>query len=418
MPGGVTGGWLELLTTEGHSCVLLTRTSRGNNDVAMTERRRSDGAVEETPAPSNRRTPVVLFECFQVRRLGRGVPRTLLVLAIVLACGLPQVKAACSGSPVCGDGIVQSGEECDDGLLIDGDGCSSTCQVECGYECPGLWRACATGGGYGFHNSNCIPLPGDGLRVMGEPCDDGNLVKGDGCHCKEPGRTSRGSCTIETRWECRSPADLALSCASKVGFSDICTCVRNPSNVTSPALPWLRVPEKTIATNEGFAGQSVSVGCRSCACNHYGEGCDTATYCHFNHTCSGNGFCDGDGKCVCRGNFKGPNCNRCKCGWYGERCDRFCDREATCKGHGFCDADGQCVAHALCKGVSVDAEVCGDGKRLGAEECDDGNTVAGDGCSPQCKVEDSFVCTGGLGCCAKAVERERMKRRPHSRSRG
>ena len=167
VPGGVTGGWLELLTTEGHSCVLLTRTSRGNNDVAMTERRRSDGAVEETPAPSNRRTPVVLFECFQVRRLGRGVPRTLLVLAIVLACGLPQVKAACSGSPVCGDGIVQSGEECDDGLLIDGDGCSSTCQVECGYECPGLWRACATGGGYGFHNSNCIPLPGDWLRVMG-----------------------------------------------------------------------------------------------------------------------------------------------------------------------------------------------------------------------------------------------------------
>lgn len=30
----------------------------------------------------------------------------------------------------CGDGFVQSGvEECDDGNLIDGDGCSSTCEV-------------------------------------------------------------------------------------------------------------------------------------------------------------------------------------------------------------------------------------------------------------------------------------------------
>jgi cysteine-rich repeat protein len=32
--------------------------------------------------------------------------------------------------PVCGDGRVDPPEECDDGNLIDGDGCSSTCQIE------------------------------------------------------------------------------------------------------------------------------------------------------------------------------------------------------------------------------------------------------------------------------------------------
>ena len=32
--------------------------------------------------------------------------------------------------PVCGDGIVETGEECDDGNTISGDGCSSNCEIE------------------------------------------------------------------------------------------------------------------------------------------------------------------------------------------------------------------------------------------------------------------------------------------------
>ncbi len=35
-----------------------------------------------------------------------------------------------NGRPVCGNGIKESGEECDDGNLINGDGCSSTCTIE------------------------------------------------------------------------------------------------------------------------------------------------------------------------------------------------------------------------------------------------------------------------------------------------
>ena len=33
-------------------------------------------------------------------------------------------------SPTCGDGVIDSGEQCDDGNLIDGDGCSASCQNE------------------------------------------------------------------------------------------------------------------------------------------------------------------------------------------------------------------------------------------------------------------------------------------------
>ncbi|MBU2612139.1 MAG: DUF4215 domain-containing protein [Nanoarchaeota archaeon] len=34
--------------------------------------------------------------------------------------------------PVCGNGVVETGEQCDDGNTISGDGCSSTCQIEGG----------------------------------------------------------------------------------------------------------------------------------------------------------------------------------------------------------------------------------------------------------------------------------------------
>lgn len=56
--------------------------------------------------------------------------------------------------PVCGDAIIGSGEQCDDGNLIDGDGCDSNC----------TWTRC-----------------GNGIVAGGEECDDGNTVSGDGC---------------------------------------------------------------------------------------------------------------------------------------------------------------------------------------------------------------------------------------------
>jgi cysteine-rich repeat protein len=33
-------------------------------------------------------------------------------------------------TPVCGNGILETGENCDDSNLINGDGCSSICLVE------------------------------------------------------------------------------------------------------------------------------------------------------------------------------------------------------------------------------------------------------------------------------------------------
>jgi len=58
----------------------------------------------------------------------------------------------------CGNGLVESGEECDDGDIEPGDGCSETCMVEPGSKCTGEPSVCITG----------IPAVSTwGLAVMG-----------------------------------------------------------------------------------------------------------------------------------------------------------------------------------------------------------------------------------------------------------
>jgi len=61
-----------------------------------------------------------------------------------------------SCSPVCGDGVVLSSEQCDDGNSVSGDGCSSNCFIEYGWRCSG---------------GMCSPVCGDGLIVSFDDCD-------------------------------------------------------------------------------------------------------------------------------------------------------------------------------------------------------------------------------------------------------
>lgn len=38
---------------------------------------------------------------------------------------------------ICGDGLDYGMNECEDGNLVDGDGCSSECKIESGWTCYG-----------------------------------------------------------------------------------------------------------------------------------------------------------------------------------------------------------------------------------------------------------------------------------------
>ena len=45
----------------------------------------------------------------------------------------------------CGDGVVEAPEECDDGNVVSGDGCSASCNWEPRLVAAGAWSACAIG---------------------------------------------------------------------------------------------------------------------------------------------------------------------------------------------------------------------------------------------------------------------------------
>lgn len=95
---------------------------------------------------------------------------------------------------VCGNGKLESGEECDDGNKTNGDGCSCSCKKEapvCGNGRVEDKEECDDGNT--ANNDGCTntckkePVCGNGKLESGEDCDDDNTINGDGCSssCKK-----------------------------------------------------------------------------------------------------------------------------------------------------------------------------------------------------------------------------------------
>ena len=96
---------------------------------------------------------------------------------------------------LCGNGMVDAGEGCDDGNAIDGDGCETTCTP-----------------------TGC----GNTIVAGGEQCDDGNLLNGDCCSaaCQfeaggSPCQSDENGCTLDVcdgAGACGVPAPPAIGC--------------------------------------------------------------------------------------------------------------------------------------------------------------------------------------------------------------
>jgi cysteine-rich repeat protein len=91
------------------------------------------------------------------------------------------VEAGCA--PVCGNEVVEAGEECDDGNLGEADGCTNACTI-CGNNVIAGPEICDDGNltsGDGC-DANCTPTAcGNGVVFAPETCDDGNTANNDNC---------------------------------------------------------------------------------------------------------------------------------------------------------------------------------------------------------------------------------------------
>src|SRR5947209_5246490 len=98
-------------------------------------------------------------------------------------CGNPACVGVPACQPRCGNGIVDPGEQCDDGNDVNGDTCDSNCTTPaCGNGIVDSGEQCDDGNDVNGDtcDSNCtMPACGNGIVDPGEQCDDGNAVNGD-----------------------------------------------------------------------------------------------------------------------------------------------------------------------------------------------------------------------------------------------
>lgn len=162
-----------------------------------------------------------------------------------------------------GNGVIDSGEQCDDGNVASGDGCSADGAIESGYACVAA-------------PSSCAPICGDGKIVGGETCDDGDAAPGDGCS---------SACKIELDYTCRgAPSVCTNTCGNGVvdggefcddgnranddGCSALCAvedsfaCVGNPSVCTSHCGDFVIGPLEQCDDGNLRQGDCCSKNCR------------------------------------------------------------------------------------------------------------------------------------------------------------
>jgi fibro-slime domain-containing protein len=293
-----------------------------------------------------------------------------------------------TSAAVCGDGIIQTGEQCDDGNGKPGDGCSGICQIEPGYTCPTPGQPCVY---------TVMQTCGNGIIEGQEACDDGNKIDGDGCSA---------ACQVEPGWSCAVPGmpcgkvAMAVCGDGKVNSGEQCDDGNTVSGDGCSA---------TCQLESGYTCPTPGSACK--LLQYCGDGVVQASIgeqCDDGNAIPGDGCsgvckiepgyaCPTPGRACVRiwvcGNGKIDPGEACDDGntTSGDGCSSTCTVEAgyTCPNVG--GSGGPCV--------KAKPNTCGDGILGGTEQCDDGNTTSGDGCSSTCKVEAGYTCpTPGAAC--------------------
>src|SRR3989339_1371624 len=177
-------------------------------------------------------------------------------------------QAVSSVGALCGNRVIETGEQCDDGNVVPGEGGGQICQREAGWVCSGVPSVCTT-------------VCGDGIRAGVEQCDDANLNNGDGCS-----RTCQTEQGVSSTASSQPIAVISSSAASGAP-----TCGNGQREGS----------EQCEADAECTAGTI----CRSCRCIAPTQRCGNGTVeapeqCDSGHPCPDGGFCTATCSCVPR----------------------------------------------------------------------------------------------------------------------
>ncbi|MCB9532133.1 MAG: DUF4215 domain-containing protein [Myxococcales bacterium] len=314
--------------------------------------------------------------------------------------------ATCAPAP-CGDGFWDAETEgCDDENIVDGDGCSATCTVEAGWDCVGEFTF------FGVV-SVCSEVDcGDGIITSDEQCDDGNDVDADGCTAcmrdetfsciGEPSFCEAAVCGNETTeiWEsCDDGATEPFDgCSAECGIeiSPIAGAQFVYETTIDDGLPlWFRLDADCSGANRPRDSYFEPVAIT----NSNDFPIDIAVYVEW----TGDGFVHLLDSSAPSGDFA----SACVAGDddFDSTLDSLIEAATIPAGETWYvflstfDAGDTIEAARL----TVTTLGCGDGILAAGEECDDGANDDGDGCSAGCLVESGFFCAGEPSECAEIV---------------
>jgi cysteine-rich repeat protein len=326
--------------------------------------------------------------------------------------------------PTCGNGVVDPGEQCDDGNSSNTDACLNDCKLAfCGDGIIHIgFEQCDDGNT--DNSDDCVQCAvafcGDGFVHKGvEQCDDGNKNNNDACSndCKinKPGC---GNGVVDPGEECDD---------GNASNNDACT---NACKLAKCGDGFVEAGVEQCDDGNNVNGDGCEANCTLPSCGNgvidpgevcddgnkqSGDGCDsncTVTSCGNGVVTAGEQCDDGNQQ---SGDGCDANCTPTACGngivTAGEECDDGnqqsgdgCDSNCTPTGCGNgivtageeCD-DGNASNTDACVAGCKNAK-CGDGfVEAGVEQCDDGNNVNGDGCNANCQLPicgDGFVDPG------------------------
>jgi len=256
----------------------------------------------------------------------------------------------------CGNGVLDLGEQCDDGNLTAGDGCDSICRIEPCYDCAG-------------QPSMCSPSPPGGA------CDDGLFCNGtDTC--------AADGCTIHAGDPCTGGSECMNACDENL---DTCLAAQG-----APC---------TDDGNQCTFDQCDGLG----SCTHpdkFFDPCDDGLFCTGFDECFGGScqFHDGD---PCQFNQCANTCNEAAASCDPTAAGTPCFDDFNVCTSDQCDGSGFCVHPPVPSGTSCpnDGQVCTADQCDGAGVCRHPPLPAGTSCP-----NDGNDCTddacNGAGVCA------------------